>query len=205
MLSAGADFLCPYFLPYTIDGYFAAYPEVRYLNFDQAIVKNPVTDGSTYYDTLHDMLDGEYSGSQITEFMEFATPDNSTDKKYYGPISVTTTKFQNELKNATSELNAKLTENTLVDSNWYPGSSIKFYFSHFINDDCVPVGNTEAMKKVWGTYNNVKFSIYDTTSPLSKAHVGSWHAASIAQAYVGGLRFLLDQPGMEEILSNEQN
>ena len=141
------------------------------------------------------MLDGDYSGTQISEFMYTVKPDNPDNdpekNSYYGPISITTTKFQDKLNDEKSELNTKLKDNTLVRSDWYPGPNIKYYFSHYKDDDCVLVGNTEAMKKIWEKYDNVTFSIYDTTFPLTKDSVGSWHAASIAQAYFRGLKFVL--------------
>gem|GEM_PF-4211219 len=48
--------------------------------------------------------------------------------------------------------------------------------------------------KVWGKYTNATFSIFDSTTPLSKSAVGSTHAASILQAYVRGMRFILGMP-----------
>lgn len=196
MLTANSKYLAPYFLPYTINGYFDAYPEVEYLEFSRSIVKNTISgDEPPFYKTLQPMLDGGYSGTQISEFMYTVKPDNpdndSKKNTYYGPISITTTEFQKELNDKNSELNTKLKDNTLVRSDWYPGPNIKYYFSHYKDDDCVLVGNTEAMKEIWGKYDNVTFSIYDTTFPLTKDSVGSWHAASIAQAYFRGLKFVL--------------
>jgi len=197
MLNADRNYPAPYFLPYTINGYAAAYPEVDYLAFSKSVVANPVTD-KPFHKTLHLMLYGAFSGTQISNFIYTVEPDNpdhDPDKNsYYGPLSIATTKFQEKLKESGSALNAALSDNTLVRKSWYPSPDIDFFFAHYKNDDCVPVGNTEAMQKVWSKYENVTFSIYDSTAPLSKSDVGSTHAASILQSYVRGMRFILGMP-----------
>ncbi len=198
MLEAGSDYPAPYFLPYTIIAYGAAYPEIDYLEFSQAVVSKPEIDQVPFYKTLRKMLYGEYSGTQISNFIRTVEPDNP-DKdpnkdKYYGPLSIATTRFQTKLKESGSALNNALSANTLVRENWYPSPDINFFFAHYKDDDCVKVGNTEAMQKVWSKYENATFSIFDSTQPLSKGHVGSTHAASILQAYVRGMRFILGMP-----------
>ncbi len=204
MLTADRNYPAPYFLPYTINGYAAAYPEIDYLDFSQSVVSNPVEDDLPFYQTLHSMLYGKFNGTQISNFIYTVQPDNpwhNPDKNsYYGPLSIATTKFQTMLKQPDSALNTALSDNTLVRESWYPSPDIDFFFAHYKDDDCVPVGNTEAMQKVWGKYTNVTFSIFDSTTPLSKSAVGSTHAASILQAYVRGMRFILGMPyNFEEI------
>ena len=198
MLNADRNYPAPYFLPYTINGYADAYREISYLAFNQSVVANPKTDNVPFYQTLHSMLYGAFSGTQISNFIDTVEPDNpdhDPDKNsYYGPLSIATTNFQKKLKESGSALNAALSANTLVREKWYPSPDIDFFFAHYKDDDCVPVGNTEAMQKVWSKYKNVTFSIYDSTAPLSKSAVGSTHAASILQSYVRGMRFILGMP-----------
>lgn len=191
MINADTSYPAPYFLPYVINGYRAAYPAISYLNFTNSVVANPVVDGQNFNARLLGMLGGDFSGSQISSLIYTVVPA-SKDTKYYGPISITTLDFQKHLVNEpNSELNKALASNTLARRDWYPDPKVKFFFAHYEGDDCVPYGNTQAMQNVWGTYSNVTFKKLTSTDPLTKEMTGSTHAASIAQEYILGMRFLL--------------
>ncbi|QOX77853.1 hypothetical protein FY034_02490 [Trichlorobacter lovleyi] len=191
MISAGIDFPAPYFLPYVINGYRAAYPAISYLDFSNAVVANPVIDGLNFNSRLLALLNGDYTGSQISTLIYTVTPA-SKDNKYYGPISITTLDFQKHLVDEPdSDLNKALAANTLAQTAWLPDPNVKFFFAHYEGDDCVPYGNTLAMQKVWGTYSNVTFTKLTSTEPFNKANTGSTHAASLVREYVLGMQFLL--------------
>lgn len=191
MITADTSYPAPYFLPYVINGYRAAYPAISYLDFSAAVVANPVVDGRNFNARLLDMLNGDYSGSQISSLIYTVVPA-SKDTKYYGPISIASTDFQKHLVNEpTSDLNKALADNTLARSNWYPNPAVKFFFAHYEGDDCVPYGNTQAVQAVWGSYSNVTFTKLTSTAPFSKADTGSTHAASLVREYVLGMQFLL--------------
>lgn len=191
MINADTSYPAPYFLPYVVNGYRAAYPAISYLNFTNAVVANPVVDGQNFNARLLGMLGGDFSGSQISALI-YTVVRASKDTKYYGPISITTLDFQKHLVNEpNSELNKALASNTLARSDWYPDPKVKFFFAYYEGDDCVPYGNTQAMQNVWGTYSNVTFKKLTSTDPLTKEMTVSTHAASIAQEYIQGMRFLL--------------
>lgn len=191
MINADTTYPAPYFLPYVINGYRAAYPNISYLDFSTAVVTNPIVDDRNFNARLLDMLGGDYSGSQISSLIYTVVP-TSKDTKYYGPISITTLDFQKQLINEPdSELNKALANNTLARKDWYPDPNVKFFFAHYEGDDCVPYGNTQAMQNVWGNYSNVTFRKLTNTDPLTKEFAGSTHAASLVQEYILGMRFML--------------
>lgn len=191
MITADTLYPAPYFLPYVINGYRAYYPEISYLNFNTSVVTNPVISNRAFNVRLQEMLYGDYTGSEISTLIYTVAPD-SKDTKYYGPISIATIDFQKHLINEPdSALNKALASNTLARSDWYPDPKVQFLFAHYEKDDCVPYGNTLAVQSVWGAYTNVTFKKLDSTEPLTKDMVGSTHAASIAQEYIMGMRFLL--------------
>jgi len=191
MITAGTSYPAPYFLPYVINGYRAAYPEISYLDFATSVVANPKVDGVGFNTRLLGMIGGDYDGSQISSLIYTVVPE-TTDTKYYGPISIATKDFQTHLKNEpTSALNQALVKNTLARTDWFPDKSVKFFFAHYEGDDCVPYGNTQAINTVWGSYTNVTSVKLTDTDPLTKDMVGSTHAASIVKEYIMGMRFLL--------------
>lgn len=194
MATADISYPAPYFLPYVINGYRAAYPEISYLNFATSVVGTPVKDNRAFNVRLQEMLYGDYTGSDISTLIYTVVPD-SKDTKYYGPISITTSDFQKHLINEPdSALNKALASNTLARSDWYPDPKVDFLFAHYEKDDCVLYGNTEAMEKVWGGYaktHSITFRKLTDTDPLTKDMVGSTHAASIVKEYIIGMRFML--------------
>lgn len=192
MITADTEYPAPYFLPYVINGYHAAYPAISYLDFSTAVVAtSAVKDDRAFNVRLLEMLNGNYSGSQISTLIYTVTPA-SKDNKYYGPISITTLDFQKHLINEpTSELNKALANNTLARGDWYPDPSVKFFFAHYEGDDCVPYGNTLAVQNVWSKYSNVSFNKLTSTAPFTKDDTGSTHAASLVREYVLGMQFLL--------------
>ena len=178
-------------MPYVINGYHAAYPKIDYLDFSKSVVEKPVVDGKNFNTRLLSMLSGDYDGSQISSLIYTVIPDG-TKQLYYGPLSVATTVFQDQLVNKPeSDLNKALLENTLARQDWFPDTNVKFLFAHFDGDDCVPYGNTEAISNVWKKYSNVTITKFTDTDPLSKGDVGSTHAASIVKEYIAGMKFIL--------------
>jgi len=193
MINAGTDYPAPYFLPYVINGYHAAYPAISYLDFSAAVVATSTSDveGPKFNARLLAMLNGDYTGSEISTLIYTVKPA-SRDTKYYGPISITSLDFQKHLvSEPDSELNKALAGNTLARSDWYPDPNVKFFFAHYEGDDCVPYGNTQAVQNVWGTHSNVAFNKLTSTAPFTKDDTGSTHAASLVREYVLGMQFLL--------------
>ncbi len=174
----------PYFMPYTIGAYGHKYPGTKEIQFKKAILAAPVFENETFCTRLAAMLNGENTGTEITNLMHTVQP-------YDGPLSITTKIFQDALKDKDSDVNKKLQENTLFLQSWSPIPGVKYYFVHNEYDDSVPVGNTKALEKAWEKHSNVKFEYFTKTEPLTKEQVGTIHGASILQAYLKGLSFLL--------------
>ncbi len=191
MVTAGTDYPAPYFLPYVINGYRVAYPSISYLDFSTAVVPNKVVGDRTFSARLLDMLNGDFTGSEISSLIYTVEPA-SKDTKYYGPISITSLDFQKHLVDEpSSDLNQALAANTLARKDWFPDPGTKFFFAHYEKDDCVPYGNTQAVQNVWGAYTNVTFTKLTNTGQFTKENTGSTHAASLVQEYVRGMQFLL--------------
>ena len=191
MLNADRKYKAPYFLPYVINGYRDAYPAVDYLDFSKAVVSTPVKDGSDFNTRLFAIINGDYDGDVINDLIYTVVPESNTQNTYYGPISITTTTFQNQLKSSGSSLNTALSENTLARSDWYLNPKVMFFFAHYVNDDLVPYANTQAISNIWGKNDNVTISTLTDTDPLTDKDVGSTHAASIVKEYIQGMRFIV--------------
>jgi len=186
MLNADQTYPTPYFLPYTIEGYSAGYPDVNEFKFDKAVVSEPVIETKPFYERLAALLTGDYTGQVISNLME-------TVESYSGPLSITTDIFKTALKENESVVNQKLTENTLP-GEFTPITATTYLFAHYKNDDCVPVGNILAVQTAWKGYaNNVEFDIFASTDPFTKEDLGTTHAAALPQAYVRAFKFILKQ------------
>ena len=195
MINADTAYKAPYFLPYVINGYRVAYPDIKYMDFSTSVVANPVIDNRAFNVRLQGMLYGDYTGSEISQLIYTVVPD-SKDNKYYGPISVATSDFQKHLKDESdSALNKALAANTLARSDWYPDPTVEFLFAHYQDDDCVPYGNTAAMELVWGGYakktGKIHFKKLTDISPFTAELLGSTPAASIVHEYIMGMKFML--------------
>jgi pimeloyl-ACP methyl ester carboxylesterase len=198
MITADTSYKAPYFLPYVINGYRAAYPDIKYLDFSTSVVAKPVIVNRAFNVRLQEMLYGDYSGSDISQLIYTVEPD-SKDNKYYGPISIATSDFQKHLKDEPeSALNKALAANTLARNDWYPDPTVDFLFAHYQDDDCVPYGNTAAMELVWGGYAKktgmIHFKKLTDIRPFTAELLGSTHAASIVHEYIMGMKFMLGMP-----------
>lgn len=172
MKSAGREFSAPYFLPYVIAGYGAAYPDIPALVFKTAIISTP----STFADQLQQMLGGDNSGGEISSFMRTA-PD------YNGPITVTSDVFKAALNTEGSLLNNALLANNSYQG-WSPAPSFKFF--HLNDDDLVPVENTKNAMAAWKNLANVNVMYFDEAIP----YLGSKHAGALIPAYIYGTNWL---------------
>lgn len=183
MIDADATYPSPYFLPYTIAGYDDVYKaETDVFNFYNA-VKDQVTsytppEGTTYAGQLYSMLDGSFSGNQISVFMQKATP-------YVGPKSILTDQFYNALKDTGP--NAPLYQRLLLNDGfyaWTPSMPLKMF--HNSLDDLVPVSNMDIAVSAWKNVPNVYHEYFTEYSD----GVGSVHAGSLPIAYYKGFMWI---------------
>lgn len=174
MKEAGKDFTAPYFLPYVIAGYGAAYPNIPELAFKTAVISTP----ATFADQLHQMLKGDYNGTEISDFMR-------TAPNYNGPITVTSSTFQTALNTDGSALNKSLLANNSYQG-WTPKAATSYKFFHLKIDDLVPVGNSEKAVEAWQNLSNVNHYFFDEWID----YLGSKHAGALIPAYIYGTDWL---------------
>ncbi len=183
MINADANYPSPYFLPYTIAGYDDAYKaDTDAFNFykavkDQVPSYTPPKD-MTYAEQLYSMLDGSFSGNQISVLMQEATP-------YAGPKSILTDQFYNALKDTGPD--APIYRRLLLNDGfyaWTPSMPLKMF--HNSLDDLVPVGNMDAAVAVWKDVPNVYHEYFTEYND----GLGSVHAGSLPIAYYKGFMWI---------------
>jgi pimeloyl-ACP methyl ester carboxylesterase len=183
MIDADATYSSPYFLPYTIAGYNDIYKgNTDVFNFYKA-VKGQVPSYTppkdmTYAEQLYSMLDGSFSGNQISVLMQKATP-------YIGPKSILTDQFYNALKD--TDRNAPIYQRLLLNDGfyaWTPSMPLKMF--HNSLDDLVPVGNMDAAVAAWKDVPNV----YHEHFTEYNEGLGSVHAGSLPIAYYKGFMWI---------------
>jgi pimeloyl-ACP methyl ester carboxylesterase len=183
MINVDATYPSPYFLPYTIAGYDDVYKaQTDAFNFYKA-VKDQVASytppgGMTYAGQLYSMLNGAFSGNQISVLMEKATP-------YVGPRSILTDQFYNALKDTGP--NAPIYQRLLLNDGfygWTPSMPLKMF--HNSLDDLVPVGNMDIAASIWKDVPNVYHEYF--TEYIDG--LGSVHAGSLPIAYYKGFMWI---------------
>ena len=183
MINADATYPSPYFLPYTIAGYDDFYKaQTDAFNFDNA-VKGQVPsytppEGMTYAGQLYSMLDGAFSGNQISVFMQKATP-------YVGPKSILTDQFYSALQDTGP--NAPIYQRLLLNDGlygWTPAMPLKMF--HNSLDDLVPVSNMDIAASIWSNVPNVYHEYF--TEYIEG--LGSVHAGSLPIAYYDGFMWI---------------
>ncbi len=183
MINADATYPSPYFLPYTIAGYDDFYKaQTDAFNFDNA-VKGQVPSytppaGMTYAGQLYSMLDGAFSGNQISVFMQKATP-------YVGPKSTLTNQFYSALQDTGP--NAPIYQRLLLNDGfygWTPTMPLKMF--HNSLDDLVPVSNMDIAASIWSNVPNVYHEYF--TEYIDG--LGSVHAGSLPIAYYNGFMWI---------------
>ncbi|MFH1134988.1 MAG: lipase family protein [Pseudomonadota bacterium] len=177
MLDADENYKAPYFLPYVIAGYGAAYPDLPEVQFENAVIDDP----AGFRDQLFTLMNGDYSASQLNDLIRQVQP-------YEGPASILTNDTIDALRDPDSLLNEKLLEN---DSyyDWLP--SIHVLLCHNVYDDLVPVENSTLAEISWKDIPNVQvdfFSDYMTGQ-------GTIHAGAAPYAYIRGTNWLNDLAG----------
>lgn len=178
MRNSGSSFQAPYFLPYTIAGYAAAYLAIPELQFGNAILADP----PTFSTQLYRMLDGSYTGGAISTLMKGVAG-------YSGPISVTSQAFRTQLNTSDGVVNQVLAANDGF-RGWTPQPQFMLY--HHWADDLVPEDNTEQTMKVWNNLGNVKCAGFYYMVP----DLGSVHAGALPFAYIFGTKWLNGQAGL---------
>jgi pimeloyl-ACP methyl ester carboxylesterase len=183
MINADATYSSPYFLPYTIAGYNDAYKaNTDVFNFYTA-VKNQVTSYTppkdmTYAEQLYSMLNGSFSGNEISVLMQKAAP-------YAGPKSILTDQFYTALKDTGPD--APIYRRLLLNDgfyDWTPSMPLKMF--HNSLDDLVPVGNMDAAVVTWKDVPNVYHEYFTEYSD----GLGSVHAGSLPIAYYKGFMWI---------------
>jgi len=183
MINADETYPSPYFLPYTIAGYDNFYKsQTDAFNFDNA-VKRQVPSytppaGVTYAGQLYSMLDGAFSGNQISVFMQKATP-------YVGPKSILTSQFYSALQDTGP--NAPVYQRLVPNDGfygWIPAMPLKMFHNSF--DDLVPVSNMDIATSTWKNVPNVYHEYF--TEYIDG--LGSVHAGSLPIAYYKGFMWI---------------
>ena len=144
MMLRDTAFPVPYFLPMLLVGYNAIYPDV--FMYDE-MLKSPYNVDIPKYTT------GFYPAETVDSIMP---PDHILKEVFTGAGLDT-------LINPTSKAHQ-----TLYDNNTYIGwkPSTKTYIWHCRNDDCVPFGNFEKVKSVFGTPPNITYKEYPPINPI---------------------------------------
>lgn len=188
MLTADSSFQAPYFLPYVVDGYGAAYGStVSIMQFANGIinpkVKNPATGVEEDFNpNLQQKLNGAYSGGEISNYMRLI--DN-----YKGPSSILTPGFIAGLQDTKSSVYEKLMINDAV-YGWSPDDATRVRFIHFYWDDLVPYGNSSTAYKAWKSKTNVDLYPFFHYIPF----LGSYHAGALIPALSYGFNWIhIDQ------------
>jgi pimeloyl-ACP methyl ester carboxylesterase len=183
MIDADATYSSPYFLPYIIAGYDDVYKgSTDVFNFHKA-VKGQVPSYTppkdmTYAEQLYSMLDGSFSGNQISVLMQKATP-------YEGPMSILTVQFLTALKDTGPD--APIYRRLLLNDgfyDWTPSMPLKMF--HNSLDDLVPVGNMDAAVAAWKDVPNVYHEYFTEYND----GLGSVHAGSLPIAYYKGFMWI---------------
>ncbi len=191
MLNADAKFSAPYFLPYVIAGYGAAYSStIPVLAFEKAVVNPTVTNPDTkkqepFNPNLYTRLDGSYKGAEINNYIKLVQP-------YEGPRSILTSDFIKELNSTDSTVYKALRANDSV-YGWVPASTSKFVFFHNFLDDLVPYKNTSVAVTEWQKQTNVDHVPFLEFIP----GLGSVHAGALVPAIIRGF-LLIDQTAYPE-------
>jgi len=186
MLTADDKYSAPYFLPYVIAGYGAAYGStIPVMTFEKAIINptvtNPVTHTQEPFNAnLYARLDGSYKGAEINSYIRLVQP-------YAGPRSILSTDFMTQLNSTTSSVYAALRANDAV-YGWTPAATTKVTFFHNLFDDLVPYQNTAVAAKEWEKQSNVEHVPFIEFIP----GLGSIHAGALVPAVIRGF-LLIDQ------------
>jgi hypothetical protein len=178
MLTADKSFLAPYFLPYTIAGYGAGYPNISELQFGNAIISDP----AGFSTQLYKMLDGSYTSAEIAGFIQQAP-------NYSGPISITSQEFQLALNSVGSTVNQALVQNDGYNG-WQPAKKLPLQMFHCPKDDLVPIGNANNAAAAWSGLPNVGLKTFDCDNTL-----GSYHAGAMLPGYANGIGWLESKAG----------
>lgn len=83
---------------------------------------------------------------------------------------------------------------TLYDNNTYIGwkPSTKTYIWHCRNDDCVPFGNFEKVKSVFGTMPNITYKEYPPINPI----FNTIHETAAPIAFSEGTIWIMQQESL---------
>lgn len=182
MLTADENFSSPYFMPYVLNAYDAAYgstiPELKF----SYSVRNDVSGYNDYPATLQKYMDGEHTYIQINDLMRKPfEPDN-----YKGPSTILSAGFLELLENQYSVVCETMEDNnSFID--WKPEMPLKMF--HHVSDDLVPIGNmneAEAAFKSAGS-NKIETESFDGYT----AGVGtSMHEKAFLVAFFKGIYWL---------------
>ena len=166
MIDATAAFSSPYFLPYVLNGYDAAYGATKPAFAFRRNVRNDVSGYADYPGELLALMDGSHTGDEITALMRVAPG-------YSGPAGILTAACSADLLDADSDFCRTLADND-AHADWAPRMRLKMF--HCISDDLVPVGNLDealaAFQEAGAT--TVEWEKYPEYIPgLSSIHVGA--------------------------------
>lgn len=179
IVTADAAFKAPYFVPYVVAAYDAAYGAVTpIMQFSNAIKSDLVAGATPLNQKLLPMLSGANTSDEIDAVMRQVVP-------YNGPSSILTTGYVTALSDTTSPLYHSLQENDAY-RGWTPKSTMQVVLYHNTADDLVPVGNLVNVRNAWQGLPNVSFVEFPEFVP----GVGSVHAGALIPAYLKGMTWI---------------
>lgn len=186
MLSAGKDFVAPFFMPYVLNGYSAAYGKaVPELDFRYA-VRNDLSGYKDYPAMLQKYMDGSYSGDEINDLMKKPfLPDN-----YTGPRVILTDNFRILLEESMADnpVTATLAKNNSF-AGWKPEMPLRMF--HNEKDDIVPYANLTEAKSAFEAAGAIKVTTEPFTEYIDSSYVGDCiHEQAYIPAFMRGFYWL---------------
>jgi pimeloyl-ACP methyl ester carboxylesterase len=171
MLTFNPGYVDPYYLPYVIRGYDAAYTGLNNPFRFSTVIRTSVPGFPSYADELYSLLDGNHAAEEVDNFIRTVVP-------YLGPRSILSDSFIADLENTDSTVCRLLAENDAY-CGWVPKMPMKLF--HHANDDLVPCDNADqafaAFQKAGAA--TVELEKFQEYSP----DMGSIHAGAAPVAY----------------------
>ncbi|MDO5116216.1 MAG: lipase family protein [Synergistaceae bacterium] len=185
MLYADDKFIAPFFLPYVLNGYSAAYGStIPELDFRYA-VRNDLSGYKDYPARLQQYMDGSYSGDQINDLIKSPfLPDN-----YTGPSVILTTSFRSLLESMVENpVTSTLAKNNSF-AGWSPAVPLRMF--HNVSDDIVPYANLTEAKAAFDAAGSVRVTTEPFEEYVDSSEVGDCiHEQAYIPAFMRGFYWL---------------
>lgn len=187
ILQSGTNYASPYFLPYFLNGYDAAYAsEYPDFFFTNAVKTSVPSDPAFSKNLLQMVMSGTNTSKEMMSKMMEAVP-------YQGPRSIMTDSFINELANPESLVSGLIAANDSYRA-WAPQMAVRLM--HNYDDDLVPYDNSLNAALAFTAAGAPLVTLdtyYSATYPLIyllQSAMGSVHSASCPFAWYRGYCWL---------------